>query len=167
MNHDDHTLTEKSAALASRPALSVGIEGGWFRDPDAVRRRAAEVIAEIPHPPGRKRASALRWGESEQMSSLSEGDIQLIVQANAMCDWIVYALQCADAGEIPPVAHTVLSQLARWPALRGRRFEHELEAAVKGLEASDLTGLRALVERCQRQYPGARQLGQSSMRENP
>ncbi len=149
MNHDDHTLAEMSSALASRPALSVDIEGGWFRDPDAVRRRAAEVIAEIPHPPGPKRASALAWGEGEQMSSLSEGDIQLMVQANAMCDWIINTLKCAEAGQIPSVAHTVLSELPRWPAIRGGRSQHELEAAVKGLEASDLTGLRVLAERWQ------------------
>lgn len=156
MNDEDRALIDMSAALVSGPALNLGIESGWFRDPDAVRRRAAEVIAAIPHPPGPKSAASLRWGEGEQMSSLSEGDIQLMVQANAMCDWLIYALRCAQADEIPPVARIVLSHLRSWPALRGGRREHELEAAVKAVESADLTGLRALAERCQRRYASER-----------
>ena len=67
MNDEDRALIDMSAALASGPALNVGIEGGWYRDPEAVRRRAAEVIAEIPHPPGPKSAASLPWGEGEQI----------------------------------------------------------------------------------------------------
>ncbi len=52
MNDEDRVLIEMSSALASRAAFNLGIEGGWFRDPEAVRRRAAEVIGEIPHSPG-------------------------------------------------------------------------------------------------------------------
>ena len=92
----DRHLIEMSRALTGRPTLSLAVEHGWFRDPGAVRRRAAEVIAEIPHPPGHGSASRLSWGEGEQMSSLSEGDIRLMVQANAVCDWLSYALACAE-----------------------------------------------------------------------
>lgn len=86
MDDEDRAFIDTSAALASGPTLNVGIKGGWFREPKAVRRRAAEVIPEIPHPPGPDSAASLPWGEGEQMSSLSEGDIQLMVQVNAMCD---------------------------------------------------------------------------------
>lgn len=148
MDPADRLLVELSGRLAARPALSLAVEHGWFRDPEAVRRRAAEVIRDVPHPPGRQSASSLSWGQGEQMSSLSEGDIQLMVQANAMCDWLSYALDCAEKGELPYVGCIVLGDLPRWPAMRGGWYEQSVPEAVEAIESGDLARLRELVMRC-------------------
>ena len=144
----DRDLVELSGALARRPGLRLGVEHGWYRDPEAVRRRAADVIAETPHPPGHRSASRLSWGQGEHMSALSEGDIQLMVQANAMCDWLFRALACAEAGELPPVVRIVLGDVPRWPAMRGSRYERDVPAAVEAVGHGDLARLRDLVARC-------------------
>ncbi len=162
MDSVDRALIEMSAALADRPALRLGVEHGWFRDSEAIRRRAAEMIAEIPHPPGHRTASSLAWGEGEQMSSLSEGDIQLLVQANAMCDWLHHALERAEGGEVPPVVGIVLRHLPHWPAMRGGRMARDLQAAVDATEAGDLSLLRELGERCRRRPEPAVQPSSSS-----
>ncbi len=148
MDAADRLLVGSSGTLESRPALSLGLEHGWFRESEAVRRRAAEVIGEVPHPPGHCSASSLAWGDGEQMSSLSEGDIQLMVQANAMCDWLTYALRCAEKGQLPSVVRVVLGDLPRWPAMRGSRYEQAVPEAVEAMDAGDFAKLRGLVTRC-------------------
>ncbi len=82
------------------------------------------------------------------MTSLSEGDIQLMVQANAMCDWLSHALECAERGEVPSVVRVVLGDVPRWPALRGSRYERDVPAALAAVVSGDPAPLRVLVTRC-------------------
>jgi hypothetical protein len=94
----DPEHVQAAIGLARAADLSFDLESGWLREPEAVRERAAKVIAATPQPPGLSRASELHWGEGEQMSSLAEDDIQLMVQANTVCDWISLHRETAARG---------------------------------------------------------------------
>jgi hypothetical protein len=126
----DGTLAEKSAVLAAAPALSFDAAEGFYGDGEAVRRRAKEVIADVPCPPDRNSAAALSWGDHEQMTSLVESDIQLMVQLNAMSDWLHYTVETAASGQLIPDIQDVLAHLPQWPAVRQLPWSDGLAAAI-------------------------------------
>jgi hypothetical protein len=146
--YEDAESIRAAVALGGAPDLSFEIELGWYRGAQAVRERAAQVIAEIPHPPGLSSASALSWDDGEQMSSV-EGDIQLIVQLNAICDWIRHAVERRLIGDdIQPGLWEVLAALPAWPAIRRSVWSRALADAVVAARAGDPVPLQREVERC-------------------
>src|SRR4051812_23958378 len=74
--------SEKARHIASGPDLSFDPSLGYFRTTDEIRARAAAVIESVPFPPDRNSARELPW---DRQGELAEGDVQLLVQANAMC----------------------------------------------------------------------------------
>jgi len=144
----DPTLAEKSAVLAAAPALSFDAAERFYGDGEAVRRRAKEVIADVPCPPDRNSAAALSWGDHEQMTSLVESDIQLMVQLNAMSDWLHYTVETAASGQLITDIQDVLAYLPQWPAVRQLPWSDGLAAAIVASRSGDIGPLRALLRYC-------------------
>jgi hypothetical protein len=146
----DARLAARSASLATAPALTWDPAARIDYVGEAVRRRAEEVMADVPFPPGRNSAAGLSWGTHEQMSTLAEADIQLMVQLNAMCDWLRYAVESAELGQLAPATRTILADLPRWPAVRRLPWHPDLAEAAASIESGDIGPLRALLRHCRR-----------------
>jgi hypothetical protein len=85
------------------------------------------------------------------MSSLSEGDIQLMVQGNAICDWIRYMAERLQVGaDIDIGQWALLDALTEWPAIRHTARSRALSGALVAARAGDDLPLRRLAERCER-----------------
>jgi hypothetical protein len=135
---------ELASRLEEAPVESFDPASGVFVEVAAVRAEAAAVMAEVPFPPARNGAAELDWAAQ---GALTRGDVQLLVQANAMCDWIEYALETAQIGQLSSSTRTVLQSIPAWPAMRTLPFHHQLSEAIAAVVSrEDLAPLRALRE---------------------
>jgi len=134
---------EKSKRLRAAAAPSSELSAGHFTTPAAVRRRASEVIPTVPFPAGRNSAEALEW---ELQGPLSEGDVHLLVQVNAMCDW----LEHASAEALSDSDRAILADLPHWPMARTLTFNPELADGIAALLAGDTGPVERLLGYCRR-----------------
>jgi hypothetical protein len=140
------TPQEKSAALRTAPALNVDPSAGFYRV-DQVRSRAEQVMRDVPFPPGRNRANELIW---EHQGPLSEADVQALVQANAMCDWLGYANELAQAGHLTNEVRTILRDLPDWAGVRTLPFNAQLRAVAEApaeQQAAKLAEIQAICKK--------------------
>jgi len=137
---------EKSARLTQAPQASFNPADGFYTTAAASRLRAREVMQQVPFPPNRNSADRLAW---ENQGSLAEGDIELLVQSNAMCDWLQYAADQASAGQVETEVKAVLRGLPAWPAIRSLPFNQQLGEAVEAVQANEYAPLRALLKVCE------------------
>lgn len=139
---------EKSTALRVASPASLDPRDGVLSTPVGVRQRAFEVIERVPLPNARNSARSLIW---EHQGPFTEGDVQSLVQTNAMCDWLEHAIQeTASSGGVTPATRAVVAHLPHWSMIRGKPFGSELMKAVSAWQAGDAAPLSRFLRFCKR-----------------
>lgn len=135
---------ERSAALtrAARDELPTAPVA-----PEAARAVAAALgAAEIPLPPGLDSAAEIDWAaQAGDDGEIALTAVRELLELSAARDWLRYA---ADQRELTAEQRLILSDLPRWPCLRGGRLGDEAAAAVAALLSDgDAEPARALADR--------------------
>ena len=143
---ESRTPAEKSAALSAAPNLTFDPSAGLYVAESAIRARAEQVMPSVPFPPNRNSAASLDWG---RQGALTEGDVQHLVQVNAMCDWVAYVADAAESGDarLREDILRVMRDVPRWPAVRDLPFVAQLREAVRSLESGDWRPMRDVRDR--------------------
>lgn len=141
------TAEQKSADLVSAASVSVDPVQGYYSRGEAVRKRAAEVLEQVPFPPGRNSAASLNW---DWQGDLTEGDVQELVQANAKCDWVLYAADTAAKRELTREELAILADLPAWSAVRKSATQQHLKRAVEGIRSGDWEAARTFLQFCRK-----------------
>ena len=108
-------LRAQSQALAARGPVSWTDQGRRHATPAEERAAANRASAHVPLPDGGN-FNGIRFEEAE--GTLSDADIQFVLEHNAACQW----LRAARDGRRTDVAGDILRDVPSWPSFRDSEF---------------------------------------------
>jgi hypothetical protein len=129
------TNGQKSALLVTASPIGA-VPNAIHADATSAALKAAEILDDIPLPPGPVVAGSLDWS---QQGDVSDADIQFLLQFRASCDWLRYA----DRGSgLSDEDLRVLHDIPNWSAFRSTRLQARFAEIIGAFDKGDSSLMR-------------------------